>query len=260
MNRRGITLVSIIMIMVLLAIIVAGITSYIVEGLRFSVSNTNSTKALYMAQAGVMSAIVDFLDNGLWGSARNNNDAGGEFYYHLGKSADFLFIDPSTPQASGKVLKRIPIKNLNSSSSITITDLVVSWTFGGTIDKVTLANSIVWTGSLSSPASLNITDTTIASGGAQHGNNNDQIWEFSGNVPTTSTTEVLVEFIFSDGSSRKAYLLRLGKGGNKEFSITSTGEIRRGASLEARRTLRATYDLGTNKITSWEESTGHIIP
>lgn len=259
MNKKGITLVSIIMIITLLAIVVGGITSYISEGLRFSVSNMNTTKALYMAQAGLVAAIVDFQDNGLWGSVQNNNDAGGEFYYSIGKNADFFWINPATPQTTGKQLKRIPIKNLNSAGSITITDLLVAWTFGGNITSVTLGNSNVWTGALASPASLNITDLAITSG-TQHANNNDQIFEFSSNVPSTSSTDMVVTFVFSDGSSRKAYILKSGLGANKEFSITSTGEVRGGVSGTFRRTLLATYDTGTNKITSWQEASSHIIP
>lgn len=259
MNNRSIILVEMIIIMVLLAIVAFGITSYIAESLEFSLTNINQEKALYMAQAGVMRAIVDFRDGGLWSSVQNNNEAGDEFYYHLGKNANFLCVNAATPQLSGKQLKRIAIKNIHATSAITITNIIVSWTFGGNITKVTLGSNTVWTGTASSPASLDISDFIIAAG-VYYASNNDQIWEFSGNVPSVASTDVVVTFVFSDGSSYKAYIFKDGKGADKEFSITSTGEIRRGAAIAARRTLVATYDNGTNKFTSWEETQSHIIP
>lgn len=254
MNKRGIVLIEIVIIIVLLAIIALGIVSYISEGLRFNIANINQQKALYMAQAGIMRSIVDYRDNGLWSSVQNV-DMRNESYYHLGRNANFLWVDASNPQISTKKLKRIPIQNINSTSPITITNMVVSWTFGGTIKKVTLGGSSVWSGNTGSPASLNITDFEIASGTSYTGSD-QQIWEFSRNV----TGDVIVTFIFSDGSSYKTYILKSGTGANKEFSITATGEVRNGANVVGRRTLVATYDTGTNKITSWEESQNHIIP
>ncbi|MBU1090366.1 MAG: hypothetical protein KKC42_00795, partial [Candidatus Omnitrophica bacterium] len=179
----------------------------------------------------------------------------GEFYYHLGEDANFLYVDATNPSISKKIIKNIPIKNINATDTITITDLVLSWSFGGDINVVTLGGTSVWTGRASSPANINIADLAIASDAA-YSNTDDQIWEFSRNV----AGDLAVSFVFSDGSSYKTYLLKDGLGWDKAFSIKATGEIRSGAAVEARRTLLATYDIGTDNITSWEESQEHIIP
>ena len=256
MNNKGVLLIGVIIIIVLLAVITVGITTYITEGLMLNVSNINREKAMYMAQAGVMAAISDYKVGGAWSEAENENIE-GEFYYHIGEDANFLWVDASNPAVSGKFLKRIPIKNIHDTDSITITDMVVSWSFGGNITQVYLGSSLVWSSSATSPATIDITDFNISSG-TLHSGAGDQQWKFSKNI--TSGFDVTVTFIFSDGSSRKAILSKNQKAGNSEFSIKSTGEVRSGSSVDSRRTLVATYDLAEDEITSWEESQDHIIP
>jgi len=256
MNKKGIILVEVIIVITLLAIIVAGATVYIAETLRFDISTIEQDKALYAAQAGVMRTIVDYQDGGTWDSAQDVNLM-DEFYYQLGEDANFLLVNASNVQLSGgdEHLRRIPIQNINATSSITITNMTVTWTFGGDIDKVKLGGSTVWDDSASSPADIDITDFAIASG-VSHTGNNDQKWEFEDDI----TGDIEVTFIFSDGSSYKALLLDDDNSVDNEFSIKATGEVRNAAVVKARRTLVATYDVGEDEITSWEESAGHIIP
>ncbi len=256
MKNKGFVLIEVIIIIVLLAIITLGITVYISEALLLNISDINQEKAIYSAQAGVMRAIVDYVDGGSWDSAESINVV-GEFYYHVGQDANFLVIDASNPETSGgdKHLRKIPIENINSSGDIIIADMVVSWTFGGNITKVKLGNTDVWSGNTASPASIDVTDLTLTPGAVYSGNN-DQKWEFQNAIDG----DVIVTFIFGDDSQRKAVLLDDNFGSDNEFSITATGEVRNGAKVEARRTINATYDVGTSEITSWEESQNHIIP
>ena len=133
--------------------------------------------------------------------------------------------------------------------------MVVSWTFGGNLTGVTLEGSSVWGGTQSSPATIDITDTVLDSEESHQGAN-DQMWNFSSSI----SGEIVCTFIFSDGSQVKAYLLKDDLSGNKEFSITATGEVRSGSRVLARRTFTASYDTTTSEITSWQESQEHIIP
>jgi len=90
-----------------------------------------------------------------------------------------------------------------------------------------------------------------------YGGTNDQYLQFSVNVPASIT--VMVTFNLSDGSYFKKYLVIGGEVTNNEFSLKATGKIQGGSSIETRkRTIIATYDVGTNKITSWEESQQHL--
>ncbi|MFC1708650.1 hypothetical protein ACFL2J_01125 [Candidatus Omnitrophota bacterium] len=258
MNNKGIMLIGVIVIIVALSIAALGIATFLTEALRSNVINVNQKKALYMAQAGIMQAIADYNESGggagFWDSAQNEN-VGEEFYFHLGEDANFLLVDASAPQIDGQEYKRIHIKNINDTDTITITDMVVSWTFVGNLTEVTLAGASVWTGTETSPASIDIADTALATEDEYLGDD-DQIWEFSADI----SGDIICTFIFSDGSQVKAYLLKDDLSGNSEFSITATGEIRSGTTVEARRTLTASYDIGTSEITSWQESQSHIIP
>ncbi|MFH1441896.1 MAG: hypothetical protein ABIH18_07665 [Candidatus Omnitrophota bacterium] len=258
MKKKGMILIQVIMIITLMSVFAISIVLYGTQSLMLNISNIDQDKALFMAQAGIMWAIVDYNLDGLWGSARNINVATG-LYYHLGTAVNFLWVDTSNSQKSGKTLKRIPIKNIiNTTDSITITNMVVEWDFGGNITDVTLAGSSVWSGTAVSPAALDITDTAITAG-TTYSANNDQQWTFSNNVPS-GTGYIKVKFIFSDGSSFRIYILRNGMTVDTSFSVTSTGEIRNGSTVVARRTLLATYDTGTSNIPSWNEIQSHIIP
>lgn len=253
MKRKGLALVVLIMIIVLLAIIVFAVTVQIIEGLRFNVSTANNEKALCMAQAGIMEAIAVYKNTGLFAIERNVNVT-GEFWYQLGTTSSFLSVDASVPKIDAKQLRGIPMKNLNSSTAITITSLIVEWTFGGNITSVKLGNKFLWSGTSVSPASITLSPSLTLNAGQAYTAQNDQIWRFS----STISGDCLCTFILSDGTRRTCYLMKDNKGANNEFPITATGEIRNGAAFLAKRTLIATYDVGTGNITSWEESQSHL--
>lgn len=257
MKNRAIVLIEVIIIIIALAIVALGIATYITEGLRYNISNINQDRALYLAQAGIMQAVATYINTGSWSAMRNVNVAEGLYYHVGGGSSDFLLVDASDPMAVHKDLYSIPIKNLSLNSAITITSMVVTWNFGGRISRVRLGGTWVWSGSQYSPANLDIADFTLLAG-AEYSTYWHQTWNFSSQIPAGFS--VTVTFTFSDGTSRKVVLAQNQRAGNKEFSIKATGEVRSGNKVEARRTLVATYDTNTGKITSWEETQDHIIP
>jgi len=252
---KGVTLVSLVMVMGVLAIIVVGIVSYIVNGLLYNLSNIEQEKALYMAQAGVMKGLATYINTGSFTTERNVNVT-GEFYYEMGTPASFFLVDASNPKINSKQLRDIHISNLNSTSSITITSMIVTWTFGGNITSVKLGNTFVWNGTAASGTTLTLSPSFTLAPGASFTAQNDQIWRFTNEI----TGDVKCTFIFSDGSQSTFYLLKGGTSANNEFPITATGEVRSSGSTVARRTLVATYDIGSHNITSWEESQNHIYP
>jgi hypothetical protein len=78
---------------------------------------------------------------------------------------------------------------------------------------------------------------------------------FQNDIPTNAT----IILTFSPGRSyeRKAVILKNGYAGNNEFQITSTG-MTNTSKGKMRRTLRATYDITTNRFTSWQEVDTHL--
>jgi len=53
MDKKGITLIAVILLMTLLAITVVGLTTFVVERLRLTSTRQNEINAYYMAQAGI---------------------------------------------------------------------------------------------------------------------------------------------------------------------------------------------------------------
>ena len=257
MNNKGIVLIVVVIVIALLGIVAIASTTYITEALRFNTTNIDQGKAFYMAQAGVMAAIVDYSDGDAWSPVQNVNVT-GEFYYHVGEDMNFFRIDASSPTlfSGNRRLRNITLYNANASSNIVLDAITISWdTDGGeTLTNIDFAGgSDEWIGSVSSGQSISLSYTFIA--GSSYSLQLD--WSVGDDL---SGKTITAQFDFSDGSSRSANLLDFGSGGNDEFSITATGEVRTGAVVEARRTLSATYDVGTSEITSWEESLNHIIP
>ncbi len=266
MNNKGLTLIVLIMVIVLLGIIVGGITSYISEGLRQDISNINNEKALGMAQAGIMNATVDYKDDGLWSSQSNVNvNSPSEFYYSVGDQSSFLLIDGSNIKANGRVVNTWPLKNISTAVAMSITSINVSWNFAATLNSMKIGNHyILKNGALSSPATIDNGNCYGGSiplsitAGANYSGTNDQYIHFSVNVPDDNKT-IAVTFNFNDGSSVKKYLLISNNETNNEFFIKATGKIQAGSDSETRkRTILATYDIGTSNITSWEESQNHL--
>lgn len=264
MHNKAIALVALIMIIVSMAIVVVGISAYIVQVLRYNVSGINNEKAFYMAQLGAMRAIGDFKVEGLWNSTRNAT-AGNDLYYQLGKSANFLFVDATNPSFNNTILERIPVKNINGNltTSINITQLRVNWTFTGNIAQVRFANQTVFSGNVSNATLLILSPAITINANSTFNNLTDQQFNFTASIPSNAT--IITTFFFNDSSNWTTYLVNNGTTGNREFSIDSTGQVGLGANVQARKTLHVTYDTNSSgtfigNITSWGESSSHIIP
>ena len=93
---------------------------------------------------------------------------------------------------------------------------------------------------------------TIAAAGSYANN----FFTFNSAIPLNSVISVTF-YCSGDGSSRKALLYNNGRSGNREFSVTATGKAMAGTSA-FKKTIEATYDVGVNTITSWNETDSHL--
>lgn len=257
-KRKGIALIAVIVIIAVSAIAVFGIATFISNALVLNTVRSAREQAIYAAQAGIYACLYDYKADSYWTKVTNFNPI-NNLYYSIGKNANFLLIDASNPQVfSDNVLRRIPLANINNTQSITANTMKVEWynidTSGFTLGQVWLGGTRRFNASASSgqtitlnPAFL-LTNQQSFSGAAQNR------WVFSNAIPNDAI--IIVTFFFTDGSSRKANLLNLGRSGNNEFSITSTGTVRDAADWK--RSIEATYDVEAGKITSWQETENHI--
>ncbi len=259
LGEKGIALIVVIVIVVITAIIILGIASFISNALALATAKSSMEGALFAAQAGIYAAIYDYLavpSARYWTKTANVNITGNK-YYSVGKDANFLLVNAFNPQISNKVLQAVPLSNINQTQAITVKQMIVEWTglSGSTrLNQVYLGGTRRWNSSVSSGQLLTLSPQFQMNATVVYSGTTQNRWIFSVNLPTNAT--VIVTFIFTDGSSRKTYLLNEGHGGNNEFSITATGAVR--GTTNWRRSIEATYDVTVGKITSWQEVGSHI--
>ncbi|MEI8175795.1 MAG: type II secretion system protein [Candidatus Omnitrophota bacterium] len=247
-------LIALIMIMVLVGIIVAGLTAFVSQSIQRSVAGAEAAKTIYLAQAGIFRALADYRTAGSWSEALNVN-VDGKGYYHVGRDSDFLLADASAVHANGRVINAWPLRSLSGSSVIAATSMTVEWSFGGMLTRAKIGDQVVYSGTgVSSPATIALNPAFALGPGDVFTGDNHQYLQFDTNVNGSAA----VRLLFKDGSSAKIALLKNGLCGNREFSVTATGEFR--GSSTWRRTVQATYDTGSGTITSWQESPAQITP
>jgi len=256
MRKRSIVLIELIIIIVLLAIITLGITTYISEALNFNATSINQQKAIYAAQAGVMKAIVDYETNGSITAATDAQIA-DNLYYSIGGAGMFFLADCSNPSIiANRKLKDISMTNLSSTEDVIITHMQVSWTpdSGENLTSIDLGRTTVeWSGTAQSGTNVDMTDYTIPAGTTENDVWLD--WEVGSDISAMTISAILT---FSDASTLEIVLLNAGQGSSNAVIITSTGKAV--SPYVWRRTLKAGYDVGTSEIISWEESQEHIMP
>lgn len=261
LHAKGIALIVVIILILIVAITVLGIATFISHGLILNVVKASMEQAIFAAQAGIYASLYDYLQypaEAYWTKTATPQNISGNIYYSAGKDANFLLVSAANSERNGRILRRIPLSNLNATDTITINKMKVEWSnFGGTSLRVIQLGGITrWSGSagsgttvaLTSPFPLNAKEFTSTS--------DANTWQFSANIPANAI--IKVTFIFDpptgDASSRKAILYGAGK--KNEFSIIATGEVQ--GTTNWKRSLEATYDAGSGLITSWQEIESHI--
>lgn len=262
----GIALIAVVMLIVMVAIAVLGITVYVTNLLKFHTIGSARERAICAAQAGVMAAINDYVSGSYWTHATNAS-LGGNTYYSVGgtsvlRMSNFLRVDADSPAlandgGTNNRLQAIPLYNIHDNTSpgtITVDSMRLDWDFGGNLNRIVLGGTQRWSGSVSSGSTVNFSSNFSLNRRSSSTGTTNNTFRFTVTIPSDAT--VVATFFFTDGSSRKAYLLNNGRSGNNEFLITSTGEVRE--SIRWKRTIEATYDVGVNRITSWQEVQSHL--
>lgn len=262
-HKKGIALIAVIIIILITAIAVLGIVVFISNSLLLNVARASMEKAIFAAQAGAYAAIYDYLANApgapYWAKARDVNII-GNVYYDVGKDANFLLVDADNPQTvndsgTNNRLQRIALRNTNQTQTIRVNRMKVEWyNFGGNLNRIALGGNARWTGTATSGQLITLSSIFTLNARQSFTGTTGNTWRFTTTIPNNAI--ILVTFYFTDNSTRKAYLLNNGRSGNNEFSITATGEVR--GSVNWRRTIEATYDMGVRRITSWQETDSHI--
>ncbi len=186
------------------------------------------------------------------------------------------FIPPPrwTTSGANRRLSQWQIYNINNGNSITLAQMKISWTGGGTarLNEIRLNNAVVWTGTGTTGTTFNITDTVINNGAFIGGVNTWLQWNNNGPADPVTIT---CQFIFSGDTATtdaKTHNIILWDGdqaggglpGRKTFNITSTGQVNQtgGTAFKVLKTIRAVVSgapgVSSLEITYWNEGDKNI--
>lgn len=243
----------VIILTVFATILVATTTIFLGQVLNLHIVKADQAKAIYAAQAGIYRAIVDYRNNGWW-STKTDTKITNNIYYSIGgEDSNFLRVDASHPilyKSNQRLI--VALYNVNAMHKITIDTLTIGWDpdSGETLTKINFAGGgDEWTGSASSGKSIPLSYTLTA------GNSYSFELKWTAGNDMSGKT-ITAQFGFTDGSSRNAAFLVSGLAGDDDFSIKSTGKVT--GKDTCKKTVVATYDVGTGKVTSWQETFGHL--
>jgi len=256
-NKKGITLVASIMLIVFASIAVLGITTFIIQRLTYVEANRVKTASIILAEAGVQGAIYsyrlrDIPANGYFPLGQSNIDP--DNYFVLGgEEVGLLMVDTSATSIGGsgnRRLQNLNIQNATNSDGITITRMIVTWDIGTQLRRINIDGWRAWRGRSSSPA-----DCTVRSGGFDLDSvPSDYPVElrFRGNMTGATIT---IRFFMSDGTFKDVAAYPASN--NFNFTVKSTGKVT-GSGIF--RTIQADYNALTSRITNYYEIDDEITP
>ena len=261
-SSEGWLLVGLILFLSAVLLALTGITFYLTEHLRTTSLRQNQTKAVYLAQAGVMWALYDFRRGaGITLRSYNVDNPSGpapgasddtfilQTINNGSRQAHFLLVNmrgnitfPTDNLCPATGPGRVPrdqiqgwsVRNILASggSSLTITQMRINWApdSGEGILRIDLNDNAVWTAPCATPGAINtnltITSQTL-SPGTRWDPTRNRVWFTSTAMEIKDWIEVTL--LMSDGSERTSRWDRLSIANRSaDATITSVGEVREG--------------------------------
>jgi len=265
LRKRGVVLLTTIILVVFASLVVAGVTVFLTQRLSYNVARNRRARCMYLAQAGIHDAIYWFRTHTKTG---NGYFSLGEVKVGLqesfvlgGTDADLFMVNTSVSRINPLFTSDfvdISFQNATDSRRLTIDRIVVTWSRPGTarrLRRIYINGVIRWSGNLRSPASCNIQpDFRVNSVPSTY----TLMLRFDNDMRNTAYVDT--EFIMGDGSTRHVVVYPASN--NFAFTVKSTGKI---SGSPIYRTVQAAYNLmplvpGAAKIQDHREINAEIIP
>jgi hypothetical protein len=248
-SNSGFALAAAILLIVCASIAVLGVTTFVVQRQAHTQARHVLAKCVYSAQAGIHEALYwyrqrDLSGNGYF-SLGQVNTSGGNYYTLAASAADVLMVNVFAAYiggASNRYLYGVTMQNATNSKTITIDRMVVTWNNSRKLQNVLINGVSVFSGSVSSPADLNISNFTLNAGASTYPLTYIQFNNSMANAVMS------IRFVMTDGSTRNVQAYPASQ--MASFSVEATGR-RTDAALV--RTIRADYNALTSKITGYRE-------
>jgi len=256
MNRKGMALVAIIILVIFVGLAVGGVTTFIAQRLIQVDTQQRDMRCRYNAQAGLHYALYQYRNTGTPfsgtvtidsnNSARVSTAGGGG-----AGAASGLVIDARTSSlASGnRNLVGITLSN-SSASAITIDRMIITWTGNRTLQNIVINGITVWSGNIAtSPANVNIANFTLSAGTSYpltrirwSGSMNGRTMTLQCVMTDATTTSVCTVYPPPASVCQTS----------SSLTIQSTG---RTAGSGMYRTVQAAYNTSTGNVSDYEEIT-----
>ena len=258
-NKRGITLIAAVMLIIFASIAVLGVTFFITQRFSQNEMKLSGMRVLYLAQAGIHNALYNFrFQKNLTGTGSfglGKTDIDGQNYFTVGGTeADFVMVDASTAvigDTKNQTILNLTIQNANNTRAVTIDRMIIRWDVPSRkMKEIKMNGSKVWVGNQVSPADIDIKNFVL--------NAVPTIYPVDGikfDKDIRAVSYVDVEFVMLDGSSRNLRVYPAAN--NLNFVVRVTGKT---VSSNLYRSIQAQYDVFTSKITDYREIRDEILP
>ena len=260
LKKKGFILIASVILIVFAAIVIIGTTTFIVQRLSQNQAYQLRSKCIYLAQAGIHDALYwyryrDISANGYFSLGKTNLDANN--FFVLGANAVELlmvntngsYLYPPTGNTKYRYLYGLTIQNATNSKTITIDRMVVTWNNSRRLSTIRINGSNRWTGTARSPADCDISNFTLNTTPSIY---NIDYLQFDNNM---SGATISIQFVMSDSSTKTLTVFPPSQ--NYSFTINSTGKTT-GSNIY--RTVKATYNALTAKVTTYDETNTEITP
>ncbi len=267
MDKKGIALAAVILLITFVAVAVLGATSFIAQRLVGVEVKQRDMRCRYNAQAGLHYAIYQYRNSGTPYSGNNIAiDASNSFSVSSvaggggGGAASLLQINATGSSLGGsgsRDILGITLTNTSPSSSIRLDYFTISVTGGSkTLDQMRINGSDVWTTNTSigtTPVTLNMNNVTIPASTTRALNFIRWTSGMSGRIVTLS-------FIMSDATTTSVCTVypappSVCTTGGGTLTITSMGKT---AGSGLYHTVQATYTTATGNISNYTETTATV--
>jgi len=246
--KNGIALIASVMLIVFASIAILSITVFIIQRLNQNVAKQRSASAIDLAHAGIQNALYfyrfrDLTGNGYFTLGQTNIDANN--YFVLSDTpAELLMVNTAAAalSANDRDLLNLTIQNATDSQTVTINRMIVTWNNARTLRRIRINGSVVWSGTLTSPANADITNFTL--------NTTPTIYpinelRFSGSMAGAT---ISVQFVMTDGSIHNLTVFPASN--SNVVTVTATG---RTVGSNIFWTIKADYNALTSRVINYVE-------
>lgn len=256
-NKKGIALIATVILIIFASFAVLGFSAFIFQRITYGQVVKVKTECLYLAQAGYNYAIYAYRNSGTFPSGQINIDANNYFVLNVtqgaGTQADNLYVNPSASLLanSNRDVRGVTIKNLSTSSSVTIDRIIVTWSgvpASRRLTQIRINSSTRFNSAsgLASPANANLSPDFVLSANTTYP---IDWFRFNGSM---SGATVYAQFVMSDGSTTSNIRIYPASPAvsSTNYTIKSMGKT---VNSNIYRTIQTTYNTATGKVTDYHE-------